>query len=82
MADSCDPLIDECVLVSTETIYDYGSRSASVWIGVIALVKALTPLILNLTATPSSPNYATYGWWVGNLLVYGVLSLLWPWTYL
>merc|ERR1712187_97333 len=85
--DACNPEVEECNTILLEE--NYGSSSAALALGVVAALKTLTPLILRYTAASSSVTsssaqttaYAWAGWVYGNLLIYGILMILWPLTY-
>ena len=87
-ASSCDPSVEVCEVAKVaETEPDI---MPTIYLGVIALLKALVPAILrfyvadsNISMTKSS-IYPT-AWTllcVGNAIMWGILSIMWPLSYL
>ena len=84
---TCDPEIETCY--EYETVVDQGDVLPTIWIGLAALLKAIMPVILryaaadsDVTATTSDLYPSAFGvWWIGNIIVWGLLTLLWPITY-
>ena len=61
----------------------------TIWIGLAALLKAILPVILRYTAADSgitASSSSLYSsafavWWIGNIIIWGLLTVLWPITY-
>ena len=60
----------------------------TIYLGVVAILKALLPMMLKFVATDSSAQMtglwnpgAGLLWWIGNLLVWFPLTIMWPLTY-
>ena len=83
----CDPLVDDCVLTDISKIelsVDEGVRSNTMWLGVMFLIEFALPLALGLTAGTSLSGLSSvsiYFWMGVNSLIWGILSLLWPFSY-
>lgn len=83
----CDPEIEACYEYSV--VLEQGSIMPTIWIGLAALLKAILPVIFRYTAADSgitasssslySPAFAV--WWIGNIIIWGLLTVLWPITY-
>ena len=87
--ESCDPRIEECFRTVTEVVQ--GPASAATYLGLIALTKAVLPIVLRyvvassqISSSSSSIYKAAWGlyWTIGGVFIYGFLSLLWPFSYM
>ena len=88
---SCDPAIEECE--AEENVTDLSKERPdsmpALYIGIVAVLKGLVPLMMRLLvagdglAKTTSSLYPTAMliWWLGNLFVWGTLSILWPLSY-
>ena len=83
-APDCDPNIELCydILFVPYPV----SIKSTVWLGMIALIRSVLPVILyNVAeAKDSSSSIYTNAWkfWLAtNSLIFGFLTLLWPMTY-
>ena len=64
-----------------------GSLGATILLGLIATIKAFLPYTLRLVLMDptSQPTYYEYAWTIwtySNPIIWGILSILWPLTYL
>ncbi len=83
----CDPEIEACYEYST--VIEQGSIMPTIWIGLAALLKAILPVIFRYTAADSgitASSSSLYSsafavWWIGNIIIWGLLTVLWPITY-
>ena len=85
--DTCNPEIEVCDSEKYTAIQ--GEFSSTVWIGTIAVVQTILPLILRYVAVSDAVSsssstlykYSWAGWVYGHLLIDGLLMILWPLTY-
>ena len=92
---TCDPDIEVCEAAPEEALADpmmapaeRPDPMATYILGMVAVLKALVPMTLKLTASDTSAKMTSIWnpaagllWWVGNLLVWLPLMIMWPLTY-
>ena len=82
----CDPEIEDCSSLE-KTTAERPDSAPALYIGIIAVLKSLIPLLLKLTASDDSAKMTAIWnpgagllWWLGNFLVWFPLMVMWPLT--
>ena len=91
LTDTCNPSIEQCP--SSSSIFEVeepaGEFRATVALGVIALINTILPIVMTKgtlgttisTSLSMTFQYAMSFWRLGNMAIWGLLTMLWPLTY-
>ena len=83
--EGCDSTIEVCTRLVEHIVK--GEIEPTIWLGILALLKTVTPAILRaffVEEQNSESTFYKYGWaiWqISNMIIFGFILLLWPMSY-